>query len=242
MAIGIAVAVLWGFGPSYFLRAFLPLDGLDLLSHVHGFLYSSWIALFIAQTMLVANHRTDLHRQLGITAIVLAAALVVVGIAVDLDSIPEAQRAAWAALDAGPFAAFVRLGTRSSNLVMVFAALFVAAVVLRRHPATHKRLMLLACIVILVPALGRIASEIGWPIALTERGLLRARDGFWVQKVAPLIIPAGFLNLVALPFFFALVVYDFIKLHRIHFATLFGGIAIFLFLPFCKLIFEVMGY
>src|SRR5260370_34884877 len=33
---------------------------------VHVFLFTSWIFLFLAQTTLVASHRTDLHRKLGI--------------------------------------------------------------------------------------------------------------------------------------------------------------------------------
>jgi hypothetical protein len=65
MAVALAAAVLWGFAPTYFLRAFITTRDLSLLLHVHGLVFTCWIALFIAQTTLVAKHRMDIHRQLG---------------------------------------------------------------------------------------------------------------------------------------------------------------------------------
>jgi hypothetical protein len=75
-AVAIGVVVVWGFSESYFLRPFVAqADSLTTLVHVHGALMTSWIALFIAQTTLVAIGRRDLHRRLGALGMVLVARL-----------------------------------------------------------------------------------------------------------------------------------------------------------------------
>ena len=65
MALAAAVVVFVGFAPTYFLRGSDQSTPLPTYLHVHGFLFTTWIALFIAQTSLVAARRTDLHRRLG---------------------------------------------------------------------------------------------------------------------------------------------------------------------------------
>ena len=65
MAIAAAVVVFVGFAPTYFLRATIPADAAARLSsRARGSLHA-WIALFIAQTSLVAARRTNVHRRLG---------------------------------------------------------------------------------------------------------------------------------------------------------------------------------
>ncbi|MGA7360992.1 MAG: hypothetical protein WBW70_19215, partial [Candidatus Sulfotelmatobacter sp.] len=65
IAILILVTVFVGFARSYFLagvfRAPLP----NLLIHIHGAVFSSWIFLLITQTLLVSAGRVDIHRWLG---------------------------------------------------------------------------------------------------------------------------------------------------------------------------------
>ena len=65
MALMSALAVFAGFAPSYFLRSD-ALPPLTWLYRAHGLLFTAWICLFIAQTALVAGHRTDIHRKLGV--------------------------------------------------------------------------------------------------------------------------------------------------------------------------------
>jgi hypothetical protein len=103
MAGALAAAVLWGFAPTFFLRPFITTRDLSALLLVHGFVFTAWIALFIVQTILVARHRTDLHRVLGALGIVLAVTVVAIGIAVGMTGWGPARRAAWGALD-GPMA------------------------------------------------------------------------------------------------------------------------------------------
>ena len=79
MAIAAAVVVFIGFAPTYFLRASYQSTSLPTYLQVHGFLFTMWIALFIAQTTLVAARRTNLHRRLGWATASLAVVMVVVG-------------------------------------------------------------------------------------------------------------------------------------------------------------------
>jgi hypothetical protein len=40
----------------------------NLLVHIHGAVFSSWILLLIVQTPLVAGGRVDVHRRLSVAA------------------------------------------------------------------------------------------------------------------------------------------------------------------------------
>jgi hypothetical protein len=86
IAIALAIAVVAGFGPTYYFRIFSPspmatLSGgpMTLLVHVHAALFSTWVLLFIAQTTLVAQGRLALHRSLGVAGSALAALMIVSG-------------------------------------------------------------------------------------------------------------------------------------------------------------------
>ena len=92
-----------------------------------------------------------------------------------------------------------------SNLASLFAftVLVASAVACRRRAETHKRLMLLASISIIQPALARIAR---WP-AVEELGV----------HFLVLAVGGSFL------FVFALAAYDVISRRGVHRATLAGG-------------------
>ena len=46
--------------------------------------FTSWLALFVAQTILVLSGRTAVHRRLGVAGVVLAALMLVVGTATSI--------------------------------------------------------------------------------------------------------------------------------------------------------------
>ncbi len=48
---------------------------------MHGAVFTAWLALFIAQTQLVAARRLDLHMRLGVAGIALAVLTVAAGLA-----------------------------------------------------------------------------------------------------------------------------------------------------------------
>jgi hypothetical protein len=152
MAVAAAVVVVIGFGPTYFLRASYQSASLPTYLHVHGFLFTTWIALFIAQTTLVAARRTNVHRRLGWAMAVLAAVMVVVGTTAGIWSMRRQVDAGFAQ----PARAFL---TTPLFSMVAFTGFVAAAIARRRDSQTHKRLMLLATISILDAAVARLPFE-----------------------------------------------------------------------------------
>ena len=147
MAVALALTALVGFGPSYFRRpVFRPTTTLTPLMHGHGLLFGAWALLLVVQTTLVAARRTDLHRRLGVAGVVLALLMLGAG---GLLALSSARRGlAPTGMDPVSFLA-IPLGA-----LAMFAGFFGAAITLRRRAAVHKRLMLLATISIITPAIG----------------------------------------------------------------------------------------
>ena len=152
MAIAAAVVVFIGFAPTYFLRASYQPTSLPTYLHVHGFLFTTWIALFIAQTTLVAARRTNVHRRLGWAMTSLAVVMIVVGTTAGIWSMRRQVEAGFAQ-QAQAF-----LTTPLFSMV-AFAGFVTAAIAMRRDSQTHKRLMLLATISILDAAVARLPLE-----------------------------------------------------------------------------------
>src|SRR5579864_8701773 len=75
-----------GFARSYYLRLVFETTGLPLLLHLHGFLFTSWFVLFFVQARLVARHRVDLHRKLGVVGAFLAPLCACVAIRVSFNA------------------------------------------------------------------------------------------------------------------------------------------------------------
>jgi hypothetical protein len=146
--------VLAGFARSFYLKFLFGTPALPWLLHLHGALMTSWFALFFTQTYLVASHQVRTHRRLGVFGAVLAGLIVVVGVTVALRfgsrEMNEPQ------VDGPPALAF--MGFLLAAL-LVFALLVGAALLLRRRRAYHTRLMLLACVFMVGPALARIPLE-----------------------------------------------------------------------------------
>lgn len=146
MAVAIAVTAFVGFSRTFFLKSLTDAPPLPLVVHVHGVIASAFMLLFVAQTALIGRRRTDLHRRLGIAGVVLAVLFFA------------------SAFPAGIAMAHVRGETHQAIVRLalpfvaapVFIALVAAAVHYRRRPEVHKRLMLLAVIDGLTPALGRL--------------------------------------------------------------------------------------
>jgi hypothetical protein len=144
-----AVIVFIGFAPSYYLKGFADSRPLSPLLHVHGAVMTAWFALFTVQTWLVAAHRVDWHRHLGIVGAVLAVLVVVTGVAVAI----EGARLGHA--PPGRMEPLKFLVVPLSTAFM-FGVLIGAALVLRHRREMHRRLMLLATLAILTPAIARL--------------------------------------------------------------------------------------
>lgn len=145
-----ALLVFAGFARTYYLKQAFNAPELPGLVHLHGVVMTGWIALFGVQAGLVATRRVDLHRRLGILGAAFAALVVATGIATAIEG---ARRG----ISPGPpplvFLA-IPLG-----VILVFGALVAAAIANRRRPDWHKRLMLLATISMLTPAIARLPID-----------------------------------------------------------------------------------
>ena len=152
MAIAAAVVVFVGFAPTYFLRGSYQTTSLPTYLQVHGFLFTTWIGLFIAQTSLVAVRRTNVHRRLGWAMAALAVVMVVVGTTAGIWSMRRQ-------VDAGFVKEAQAFLTTPLFSMMAFAGFVATAIVRRRDSQIHKRLMLLATISILDAAVARLPLE-----------------------------------------------------------------------------------
>jgi uncharacterized membrane protein YozB (DUF420 family) len=211
MAIAIAVTVFVGFAPTYYLLALIhgvtsrgvnAGSELTPLVHVHAAVFSLWIVLFVTQTTFIARGQYDLHRALGMASFLLAAMMLVVGYltathAARIGSSPPG----W------DDKAFLLIPLSSLALFMGF---MIAGVLNRHRAAYHKRLMLLATISLLLPALARI-------VRMTDAPFL------------PLGVLGGLLVLNL--YVAAMISYDLWRLGRVHPVTIWGTMIVLIAWP-----------
>src|SRR5215207_9549026 len=79
MAAAFVITVFAGFARTYYLRPYFGTPALTPLLHLHGIVFTSWLALLLTQTVLVAANRTGIHRRLGVAGAALAVLMVLVG-------------------------------------------------------------------------------------------------------------------------------------------------------------------
>jgi hypothetical protein len=204
--------VIVGFAPTFYLRAvfgtpeFSWRGGVPELSwrvFVHGLILTAWFLAFALQAALVAGRRTALHRALGWVGAAIGLAVIVSGgLATPYRMAELASQGRLDPLRGG--GAIIAWSNTTS--IVAFAVLLASAIVLRRRPDTHKRLMLLASISIIQPAFGRIFR---WPV-FEAPGL----EGVMLSVAAPFALVG------------TLIVYDLLSRKSLHPATV-AGAAIF---------------
>lgn len=180
-----AIAIMFaGFARTYFLRPYFHPEHLSLTVQLHGAAFTAWVLLLLAQTTLVSARRVDVHRTLGWLGAGLAAFMIVIA----LDAGVIAVHAAVVCCDAVAARAFLAIPIAD---VIVFGLLVGSAVVYRREPGTHKRLMLLATLAILDAATGRWplhfieATKYGYYVAIDVIILaVVAVDSLWRRRLA----------------------------------------------------------
>jgi hypothetical protein len=156
MAFAILIVVFVGFSRTFYLRPYYFPERLIPLLIVHGTIFSSWIALFVTQTTLVATRNTRIHMKLGVAGLVIAILMLLVGTFTALvrakgpSPLPDVNPLAFLTIPLGD--------------MLIFGILFGAAYYYRKKLDTHKRLMLLASIALLPAGVAR------WPIHFIETG------------------------------------------------------------------------
>ena len=145
MALAIAATVIVAFTTS-FMKTDIASQLGSLWVKAHVLAFSGWIVLFLTQTTLVAAHRTDIHRRVGIAGAVLAVLMIALTVQISLDVFWQGR--AKPALSATAFQTFIFYVVPHVDIIL-FTIFVAAGIFLRGKPQTHKRLMLLATIALL---------------------------------------------------------------------------------------------
>ena len=189
IALLVLFGVLYGFARTYFLAGVFWANLANAMVHVHGALFTLWIGLLVAQVALVASHHTRWHMRLGAVGMFLAPLMVITGFATLIAAIKRSF--------VPPFVLQI-ITAQDILLLCLFAFLISWAFLARRDAPTHKRLVLCATFLIIIPAIAR------WPIV-----------GNIAQNPMPFYL--GVNSLPAL-----LVVYDLWTRRSLHRATICG--------------------
>jgi hypothetical protein len=148
MSLVILAIVFLGFMRTFYLSSYFGRPALSPLRIVHGTAFTAWVVLFGLQTTLIASGRRSLHRRLGYAGAVLAAIMVVLGVALAVSAVRAGH---------GP-PGLPPLGFFAVPLfdMVTFAPLVALGVYYRSRSETHKRLMLLATLSLVAAAVARV--------------------------------------------------------------------------------------
>jgi hypothetical protein len=142
------IGMIAGFGYD-FSRYLAQLPPPPLLIHVHAVVFGLWLFVQTAQIVLITRGDFRMHRQLAVYALGLAAVMIPLGLA--------------AALTA-KFRHLGMAGTEPQFLavnlldIISFGLFILAGYLLRRDPASHKRMMMLAMVAITDPGFSRFSD------------------------------------------------------------------------------------
>lgn len=182
LALGMSVAVYWGFSYTYFRPVIAgAYPQVPLTLHVHGWSFFLWFLLLPAQAFLIRTGRHRAHIALGFASIALAAAMVLTGVLVASVRIEQGL----SATDPDELTAFWRdFGQLIMFNMVVFVVFYATAIAKRNEPELHKRMMVLASAGALPAALFRIIVGISGFYWLATPG--------WVMPAA-FYLPATFI-------------------------------------------------
>lgn len=196
MSLGIAGLIVFGF-LQWAARGFVVPATVPIWVHIHALAMVAWLALFVTQNMLAGRGNLPLHRTLGWASLALVIFVVLIGSftgikATELHRVP-------------PFFTNAYFLALTQIEVVLFAAMFAAAITMRRQTQWHRRLMLGATVLLMEPGFGR----------LLPMPLLGPVAGPWVETAFQLAVLA------------IVMIHDRRTLGRIHPATLCSAGVIF---------------
>lgn len=154
MALFLVFLVLLGFGPSFYLRNIVPSyprpnPTLPPAVIFHGLVFTSWMALIVAQTQLIAARKHAVHMQLGTLGMLLAILMVPVMYLTAVWQVARANQA--------PFTDPLTWTIVPLAVIIPFSVLVSNGWAHRRDVQFHKRMMLSAAIIVVMgPSIGRL--------------------------------------------------------------------------------------
>jgi hypothetical protein len=194
LTVALIVIVFVGFAPTFYLDPWFDTATDDhpfpTYLVIHAALLTAWFAGLVVQSALITRGRVDVHRKLGVIAAGVAAGVVVMGVIATIEAIPHAPDV---------------LVTANSWNLLVFAVLVAAAIWKRSRPQVHRRLMLIAAISIIGPAVspqrmfGAYLQSLLVDVVQIPLPLV-----FWVVLIVPMIVN------------------DLLTMRRVHAATAWG--------------------
>ena len=194
-AVGIIAIVLAGFSIDFDLL--FDMSSLSFLVRAHDLVMFAWVGVFFTQVFLVARHRVDLHRRLGIFGAALALLIVITGAYTSIVAARLGGNHLPPGMPAIPFL------SSSFLLLLTFTVLAGTGLAMRRRSDVHKRLMLLATLPLLDAALLRFISVYThWSIhASTTRNLMVLAcivvDTVRYRRLHPAFVAGGLLILAS---------------------------------------------
>lgn len=161
-------------------------------THVHGAIMTSWLLMFFTQSFLAARGNIKYHRQLGQWGAALGGLVIVTLIATTI----RRRFGIWYPVEDSVWDIFVI----ELYLTTLFAAFFIWGIAARKDSKTHKRLLLLASLIITAAATDRIR---------------------FLPGTSP-ITKFGYVDILLVPLF----IYDYLTLKKIHRITIIGTLSI----------------
>ena len=197
MAAALLITVVVGFSPTYYLRGAFGSPELTPSLLAHGFAFSGWMVLLVVQTSLIAAHRADIHRRLGVLGAALGVLMMILGAYVAISRVA-------AGVTVPPPGITPQQGLALPlATIVVFPVLLGCALWFRNRADIHKRLVLIATLDLVTAAVGRM-------------------PGIFIPVGSIALGPVGLFGVTDL-FIVAIAVFDWRSRGRIHAATLWGG-------------------
>jgi hypothetical protein len=145
------VVAIVGFAPRSLAIVSGAMKSPPLVVHLHAAVMASWVSLLATQATLSLVGRMDLHRKWGLAALVVAPLVLTMLVAITIVRQNDAF-----GTPAGPIVNNILLV--QIRAIVLFPVFFVWALRTRRtDPQTHKRMMLLATLVLLDAAIARMS-------------------------------------------------------------------------------------
>ena len=161
--LALLLAVLAGFAHSFYLRPLFRLRPLPPILYLHGAVLTGWFILIAVQGWLALTQNFRAHRRTGFVLATYATLVVAMGLVADLRMATE-----------------ITSPRDGDNIVfwgnlfglILYATYVSLALLFRKSPEVHKRLVLLASFAIVGPALARFADILpGGPAARPLYGI-----------------------------------------------------------------------
>lgn len=151
MSLLVAAIVGWGFSHTVDANLFHPAIPRPTILYFHAAASSSWVVFFILQSALVRTHNVRLHRTLGWFGAALGSFMILLGCAT---SVIMARFDTYQLHIPGQDAFLIVPFTD----MLFFGTCFALAILWRRKPELHRRLIFAGTCLLLDAAFGRIGS------------------------------------------------------------------------------------